>query len=165
MKPDPRKVLNAGDTLNIVVWRNPELSVEVPVRPDGMISVPLLNDVMAEGVTADELRDAIAAKLAEYITAPNVTVILLQSAKRVHVEGEVVRPGPISLATQLTVVDAIAVAGGLSIFADADDIRIIRRGANNEELEFRFDHGAYVRGRAPGTNLVLQPGDLIVVPK
>jgi polysaccharide export outer membrane protein len=154
-----------GDQIAVRVWKNQELSVEVPVRPDGMISVPLLNDVQAAGLTADELRDGIAKKLAEFISAPNVTVILMQSAKRVSIEGEVQRPGPVSLATQLTVIDAISAAGGLTVFADDDDIRVIRRGQDGQELEFRFDYGAYVRGRAPGTNIVLQPGDVIVVPK
>ena len=154
-----------GDQIAVRVWKNPELSVEVPVRPDGMISVPLLNDVKASGATADELTAAISTKLAEFITAPNVTVILMQSAKRVTVEGEVQRPGPVSLATSLHVIDAISAAGGLTVFADDNDIRIIRRKPDGAELEFGFDYGAYVRGRAPGTNIALEPNDVIVVPK
>jgi polysaccharide export outer membrane protein len=154
-----------GDTIAVRVWRNEELSVEVPVRPDGMISVPLLNDVRASGMTADQLKAEISTKLAEFISAPNVTVILLQSAKRVYVQGEVQRPGPVSLATQLSVVDAITASGGFTPFADEDDIRIIRRDAQGQETEYGFDYKAYLRGRAPGTNINLQPGDLVVVPQ
>jgi polysaccharide biosynthesis/export protein len=154
-----------GDVLVVRVWKNEELSIQVPVRPDGMISVPLLNDVKAAGLTADQLKEEIASKLGEFIASPNVTVILMESARRVYVQGEVQRPGPVSLATQLSVVDAITVSGGFTPFADQDDIRIIRRNAEGQELEFGFDYKAYVRGRAPGTNIVLQPGDLVVVPQ
>jgi polysaccharide export outer membrane protein len=154
-----------GDQIAVRVWKNPELSVEVPVRPDGMISVPLLNDVQAAGATADELKTAIAGKLEEFITAPQVTVILMQSAKRAYVQGEVARPGPVSLATPVSVLDAITASGGFTPFADKDDIRVIRRDGNGGEVEFPFDYTAYVAGRAPGTNLILQPGDMVVVPQ
>ena len=154
-----------GDKIAVRVWRNEELSVEVPVRPDGMISVPLLNDIQAAGMTADQLKAEISTKLSDFITAPNVTVILLESARRVYVQGEVQRPGPVSLATQLSVMDAITASGGFTPFADEDDIRIIRRGAQGQETEYGFDYKAYVRGRAPGTNITLQPGDLVVVPQ
>jgi polysaccharide export outer membrane protein len=153
-----------GDMLAVRVWKNEELSVQVPVRPDGMISVPLLDDVQAAGMTANQLKDEIAKKLGEFISSPNVTVILLESARRVYVQGEVQRPGPVSLATQLSVVDAITTSGGFTPFADQGDIRVIRRNPDGQELEFGFDYKSYVRGRAPGTNIVLQPGDLVVVP-
>jgi polysaccharide export outer membrane protein len=154
-----------GDVIAVRVWKNQELSVEVPVRPDGMISVPLLDDVVAAGMTADRLKDGITAKLSEYITNPSVTVILLQSAKRAYVQGEVQRPGPVPLTTQLSIVDAISASGGFTPFADKGDIRVIRRDAKGGEAEFAFDYPAYVRGRAPGTNFLLQPGDLVVVPQ
>ena len=159
-------LIGEGDVLAVRVWKNQELSVEVPVRPDGMISVPLVNDVKAAGLTTDQLKTEIATKLNEFITAPDVTVVVLRTdSKRVWVLGEVQRPGPVPLASQLYVLDALSAAGGFSPFADDNDIRIIRRGANGQELEFAFDYGAYVRGRAPGTNIALQPGDTIVVPK
>jgi len=171
LKPTPAEAPAAGpyqfgegDVLAVRVWKNEELSVQVPVRPDGMISVPLLDDVKAAGMTADQLKEEIATKLAEFISNPNVTVILLESARRVYVQGEVQRPGPVSLATQLSVVDAITASGGFTPFADEGDIRVIRRNPEGQELEFGFNYKAYVRGRAPGTNIVLQPGDLVVVP-
>ncbi len=159
-------MIGEGDLLAVRVWKNQELSVEVPVRPDGMISVPLVNDVKAAGLTTDQLRTDIATRLSEFITAPDVTVVVLRAdSKRVWVLGEVARPGPVQLASQLYIIDALSAAGGFSPFADDDDIRIIRRGADGQELEFEFDYSAYVRGRAPGTNIALQPGDTIVVPK
>ncbi len=159
-------LVGEGDILAVRVWKNQELSVEVPVRPDGMISVPLLNDVKAAGSTTDQLKDEITTKLSEFITAPDVTVVVLQAnSKRVFVIGEVQRPGPIPLASQLYVLDAITAAGGFGPFADRNDIRIIRHGLDGQELEFAFDYGKYVAGHAPGTNIVLQPGDTIVVPE
>jgi polysaccharide export outer membrane protein len=159
-------LIGEGDLIAVRVWKNQELSVEVPVRPDGMISVPLLNDVKAAELTTDQLKAEITKRLSEFITNPDVTVVVLRpDSKRVFVLGEVARPGPIPLASNLTVIDVLSAAGGFSPFADDDDIRIIRRGEDGAELEFRFDYGAYVRGRAPGTNIQVQPGDKIVVPK
>jgi len=158
--------IGEGDLLAVRVWKNQELSVEVPVRPDGMISVPLVNDVKAAGLTTDELKKEITTKLTEFITNPDVTVVVLRAdSKRVFVLGEVQRPGPVTLASQLFVLDAISAAGGFTPFADENDIRIIRRGADGQELEFGFDYKAYVAGRAAGTNIALQPGDTIVVPQ
>jgi polysaccharide export outer membrane protein len=159
-------LIGEGDILAVRVWKNQELSVEVPVRPDGMISVPLVNDVKAATLTTDQLKDEITAKLSEFITNPDVTVVVLRAdSKRVFVLGEVLRPGPVQLASALSVLDAISAAGGFSPFADEDDIKIIRRLPDGQELEFFFDYDAYVRGRAPGTNVNLQPGDTVVVPQ
>jgi polysaccharide export outer membrane protein len=159
-------LIGEGDILAVRVWKNQELSVEVPVRPDGMISVPLVNDVKAATLTTDQLKDEITAKLSEFITNPDVTVVVLRAdSKRVFVLGEVLRPGPVQLASTLSVLDAISAAGGFSPFADEDDIKIIRRMPDGQELEFFFDYDAYVRGRAPGTNVNLQPGDTVVVPQ
>ena len=91
-------------------------------------------------------------------------VVLRADSKRVFVLGEVMRPGPVPLTTSLAVLDAIAAAGGFTPFADENDIKVIRRAADGSELEFEFDYKAYVRGRAAGTNITLQPGDTIVVP-
>ena len=157
-------VIGSGDLLQIRVWKNDELSVEVPVRTDGKVSVPLLNDVQAEGLTPEELRDVVSSDLEEFIVAPDVTVIVMQAnSKRVYVIGEVARSGPYPLAADVRVVDAITMAGGFGPFANKDAIRVIRRNGDREE-EFPFDYDAYIAGRAPGTNLVLQPGDTVVVP-
>lgn len=157
-------VIGAGDQVVVRVWKNPELSVEVPVRPDGSISVPLLDDVPAAGMTARQLKDVIARELEEYIAHPDVTVIVQEmNSKRAYVLGEVNRSGPISLQTPMRITDAISMAGGFGPFADKGDVKLIRRTAGGEQ-EFDFDYDAYVGGRAPGTNLLLRPGDTVVVP-
>ena len=157
--------IGVTDMLKISVWQNPELSVEVPVRADGMISVPLIDDVQSEGLTPEELKEVISRELSEFITAPDVTVIVLQMNSRfVSVIGEVAQEKRVPLTRDLRVLEAIADAGGFSTFADRSDVRIVRRNADDSESEYRFDYSAYIRGRAPGTNIVLQPGDTIVVP-
>jgi polysaccharide export outer membrane protein len=158
--------IGVTDVLKITVWKNPESSVDaVPVRSDGMISVPLINDVQAEGLTPEELKDVIARELAEYVGEPNVTVVVIQINSRfVSVIGEVVQDTRVPLTRDLRVLEAIAQAGGFGPFADKSDVRIVRRNADGTESEYRFDYGAYIRGRAPGTNIVLQHGDTIVVP-
>jgi polysaccharide export outer membrane protein len=142
------------------------LSIDaVPVRADGMISVPLINDVQAEGMTPEELKDVIARELSEYIGEPNVTVVVIDIRSRfVSVIGEVAQDTRVPLTRDLRVLEAIAQAGGFGPFADKSDVRIVRRNGDGTESEYRFDYGAYIRGRAPGTNIVLQHGDTIVVP-
>ena len=169
--PDPtpmdRETYTIGvtDVLRITVWKNPELGVDVPVRADGMVSVPLIDDVQAEGLTPEELKEVISRELSEYISEPAVTVIVLQSNSRfVSVMGEVVREMRVPITHDLRVLEAITAAGGFGPFADKADVRIIRRQDDGTESEYRFDYGAYIRGRAPGTNIVLQSGDTIIVP-
>jgi len=155
--------ITAGDTIGVRVWKNPELSVDVPVRPDGMISVPLLDDLKAEGLTPQELKQVVGRELSEYISHPDVTIVVLQSGKRVFVIGEVVRSGPIPLVTNLRVLDAISAAGGFGPFANTRKVRIIRK-TEDGEITYGFNYNAYVAGDAPGTNILLHPGDTIVVP-
>lgn len=169
--PDPDPMdreqyrMGVSDVLRINVWRNPELSVEVPVRPDGKISVPLLDDVQAEGLTPTELKEIVTRELGEYITAPDVTVIVVQMNSRyVSVLGGVNREGRVPLTRNLRVLEAIAYTGGFDAFADKGNIRIVRRNGDGTEAEYRFDYDAYRKGKAPGTNIVLIAGDTIIVP-
>lgn len=160
-----RYTIGVTDVLRIAVWKNPELTVDVPVRPDGMVSVPLIDDVQAEGLTPQELKDVITRELQEYVTAPDVTVIVIQMNSRfVSVMGEVVQDMRVQLTRDLRVTEAITAAGGFGTFADRSDVRIVRRNEDGSESEYRFDYPAYVRGRAPGTNIVLRHGDTIIVP-
>ena len=157
-------VLGAGDMLLIRVWKNPELSVQGPVRPDGKISVPLLDDVQAEGLTTLELKEVLTRDLSEFVANPDVTVVVEAiGSKHVFVIGEVARSGPVPLGKDVRVLDAISTAGGFGPFADKKRVRIIRRSGSGE-VEYRFNYDAYVAGKAPGTNLLLVPGDTIVVP-
>jgi len=165
--PTDRETYTIGvtDVLKISVWKNEELSVDVQVRADGMISVPLIDDVRAEGLTPQELKEVITRELSEYVTAPDVTVLVQQMNSRfVSVLGEVRSPNRVPLTRDLRVLEAIALVGGFTTFADKNDVRIVRRDLDGNETEYRFDYDAYVRGRAPGSNIVLQSGDVIIVP-
>jgi polysaccharide export outer membrane protein len=157
-------VIGVTDSLRITVWKVPELSLEVPVRPDGAISVPLLDDVQAEGLTPDELKEVITAALAEYITAPDVTVIVTQmNSRSVAVMGAVGRSGIIPLRRNMRVLDAIATMGGFNPFAKRNSVKVLRP-VEGGLVEYRFNYGAFLAGKAPESNLLLQPGDTIVVP-
>ena len=161
----PDYVIEAADVVRIMVWRNPDLSAEVPVRPDGRISVPLLGDVEAAGLTTAALRDGIAAGLAEFITAPDVTVIVSQvNSKVVFLVGEVGRPSAVPLNRDMRVLYAISVAGGFSPYASRRKIKILRPQPDGSVQEIRFNYNRFVKGKDIGTNIPLQPGDTIVVP-
>jgi polysaccharide export outer membrane protein len=160
----PTYVIGVTDVLSIVVWKNDDLSVRVPVRPDGKISIPLLDDVQAEGLTPVELKQVLTRELGEYVTAPDVAVIVTEmNSQFVSVVGEVIRNAQITLTKDLRVLEAIAAVGGFSTFADKGDIRIVRRRPDGSEAEYAFDYDAYIAGKAPGTNIVLQNGDTIIV--
>jgi len=168
-RPDPMERedyrIGVTDILKIAVWRNDELSIDVPVRPDGKISVPLLNDVQAAGLTPTELKEVLTREFADFITAPNVTVVVISVRSRsISVIGGVNRPGHYPIERNLRVLEAIAAAGGFSAFSQKNDVRIVRRTDDGGEIEFRFDYGAYIKGNAPGTNIELVTGDTIIVP-
>ncbi len=170
--PDPNPMdretyrIGVTDVLQISVWKNPELEVVVPVRPDGKISCPLLDDIQAEGLRVMELKEILTRELAEYITAPDVTVIVAEmNSQFVSIMGAVPQSTRIPLTRDLRVLEAIATAGGFATFSDKKNIRIVRRGPGGEEVEFRFDYNAYIKGKAPGTNIVLQHGDMVIVPE
>jgi polysaccharide export outer membrane protein len=156
--------IGAADLLNVRVWKNPELSVEAPVLPDGTLSVPLVGAVSAQGLTTGELEDVIAQKLDEYITAPEVTVTVSQvKSQRVSMVGEVSKPGLVDVDKDTRVVDAISNAGGFTAFADRGKVKIIRR-LEGREVSYIFNYDRFVRGSAPGTNVRVQPGDVVIVP-
>ena len=159
-------VIGVGDALKITVWKNVEVSLaRVPVRWDGMISIPLLDDLQAEGLQPMELKEVITRELSEFIAAPDVTVTLLESNSRsVSILGEVRRNFRFSLKRDMRVLEAVAEAGGFTNFADKSDVRIVRQQPDGTEAEYRFDYSAYIKGNAAGTNIVLRAGDTIIVP-
>ena len=158
-------VIGIPDVLRIVVWRNPDLSVDVPVRSDGKISVPLVDDVQAEGLTAEELKEVLTEALSEYVTAPDVTVIVQQTnSHTITVVGAVGRSGLMPLVKQTRVLEAIAQMGGFNVWAKKDRVKVFRRLPSGEVAEYIFNYGAYASGKAPNSNLLLQPGDTVVVP-
>ena len=158
-------VIGASDRLRIDVWQNDKVSLaDVPVRPDGKITMPLVDDVQAAGLTTDELKAVLTQELSEYIQNPTVTVVVLApNSKRAFVLGEVRSPGPISLSSDTRVLDGITQAGGFSTFAKKSRVRVLRY-VDGKELEYRFDYDAYIDGDAPGTNILLRPSDTVLVP-
>jgi len=155
--------LVAGDKLKIEVYKDPQLSQPLQVRPDGKITLPLLGDVPAAGRTALELRDELATSLKEYITNPVVTVIVTETMPQaVHVMGEVNSPGAHQIYGEMTVVQALAAAGGFKDFAKKNKISIQRRAYNGRVQVIKFDYKAAVEGR--GQPVFVQPGDTIIVP-
>jgi polysaccharide export outer membrane protein len=169
--PDPAAldrdhyVIGADDVIQVVVWKNQELSVTVPVRPDGRISVPLVDDVQAAGLTTAELKMVLSEKLQEFVKNPEVTVIVSQiNSKRVYLLGGIAKQGSFPLIQDMRVLDALALGGGFTTFADKGDVKILRRKGSGL-VEYRFDYDAFLRGDAPlESNFLLQPGDTIVVP-
>ena len=154
--------LGPGDKLRIEVYKDSQLSQSVQVRPDGKITLPLIGDIVATDSTPIELRDGIAARLKEYMNNPSVTVIVVEAtAATAFVMGEVNKPGSVTLqGGPLTVVQALALAGGLKDFADAKGIRILRKNASGV-TSIPFNYKDAIRGAAP---VYLRPGDTVVVP-
>jgi polysaccharide export outer membrane protein len=154
--------LGPGDKLRIEVYKDAQLSQSVQVRPDGKITMPLIGDLTASGNTPIELREVIAAKLKEYMNNPSVTVIVVEAtAATAFVMGEVNHPGAVTLQSgPLTVIQALALAGGLKDFADMKGIRILRRTPSGMQA-IAFNYKDAIRGAAP---VYLHPGDTVVVP-
>ncbi len=155
--------LVAGDKLKIEVYKDPQLSQPLQIRPDGKITLPLLGDIPAAGRTALELRDELTTSLKEYITSPVVTVIVTETMPQlVHVMGEVNSPGAHQIYGEMTVVQALAAAGGFKDFAKTKDIRIQRRAYNGRVQVIRFNYKDAVEGNKPP--VFVQSGDTIIVP-
>ncbi|MGH0034420.1 MAG: polysaccharide biosynthesis/export family protein [Myxococcota bacterium] len=157
-------VIGVSDRLSINVWKMPELSLSVPVRNDGKVSVPLLDDVQAAGLTPEELKEVVSESLREFVTSPDVTVIVTEmNSKTASVIGEVARAGLVPLQRDTRVLDAIALMGGFTPYARSQAVRVLRRTPDGV-VEYGFNYDAYVRGKAPGANFLIKPGDTIVVP-
>ena len=152
--------IGAEDVLGILFWREMEMSGDVTVRPDGMITLPLLGDVRAVGMTTDQLRDVLQKNAAKFLTDANVTVVVRQiNSRKVYVQGQVGMSGAYPLIGPRNVLQAIAMAGGLSEYAKGDKIQIIRGNAI-----FRFNYKEVLDGKKLEQNIQLQPGDTVLVP-
>jgi polysaccharide biosynthesis/export protein len=160
----PHYVIGPEDVLSVVFWRDEDMSTDVVVRPDGKISLPLLNDVQAAGLTPEQLRAAVEKVAAKYLEDPNATVVVKEiHSRKVYVTGQVGSPGTYPLATGMTVMQLIAVAGGLQEYADAKNI-VIMREEGGKTRYFRFNYRDVVRQRNVGQNIRLEPGDTVLVP-
>jgi polysaccharide export outer membrane protein len=161
---DPQYSIGPEDVLTIDVWKEPEISRTVPVRRDGKISLPLLNDVQAAGLTPTQLSSEIVEKLNETVINPQVTVIVTQmSSQRIYILGQVIRGGAYPLVPDLTAVQALSVAGGFTPFANVKKIYIMRT-ENGESKILPINYKEMASGRKPQQNIALKPGDTIVVP-
>ena len=160
--PDDYK-LQSGDKLRVEVYKDTQLSQSVQIRPDGKITLPLIGDVAASGLTPIALRDRIATSLKDYVNNPVVTVIVVEgTSPTAYVVGEVNHPGPVVLQANMTVLQALAVAGGLKDFADSKNIRILRKGAAGQQ-SIPFNYRDAIKGMN-ASSVTLQPGDTVVVP-
>jgi polysaccharide export outer membrane protein len=156
--------IGPNDILTIFVWKEAELSRDVTVMPDGKITYPLIGEIMAQGQTASELKKAIADKLQSFVTAPEVTVIVKESRSQVvYAIGKLTRPGPIALAPGMTVMQALSAAGGFAEWADQKNILIVRR-EGGKETQLRFNFKEFTAGEKLEQNILLKPGDTLVVP-
>ena len=156
--------IGPNDILNIFVWKEAELTRDVTVMPDGKITYPLIGELMAQGQTATELKKAITDKLQNFVTAPEVTVIVKESRSQViYAIGKLTRPGPIVLAPGMTVMQALSAAGGFTEWADTKNILIVRK-EEGKETQLRFNYKEFTSGEKLEQNILLKPGDTLVVP-
>ena len=157
-------VIGSPDIVRVTVWKHPELSVEMPVRRDGKISVPLLDDVQAAGLTPAQLKAQITERLSQSISRPNVTVAVISpDSQSVTVVGGVVNSGPVPLRRDMGVLEAVAAAGGFTAWANKDDIVVVR-WAEGGRVSYSFSYRAYLSGNKDA-DIFLKPGDVIVVPE
>jgi polysaccharide biosynthesis/export protein len=156
-------LIGADDVLLVSVWKEPDLTITLPVRPDGNISMPLLNDVPAAGFSPTQLAASITEKLKKYVADPRVTVIVTQiNSQKVYVTGEVLHTGAIQLLPNMTVLQALADAG-FTQFANTKGIYVLR-DENGRQQKIPVNYKRLVKGQAIDQNIILKPGDTIVVP-
>jgi polysaccharide biosynthesis/export protein len=162
---DAAYLIGSSDVLAITVWKEPEISKSVPVRPDGKISLPLVGELQAAGRTPLQLEQDIASKLKTYITNPDVNVIVQQiNSEKFNILGRVGRPGSFPLTGATTVLDAIAIAGGFQDFAKQKGVYILRQNPGGSQTRIPFNYKDVVKGKHPEQNIKLQSGDTVVVP-
>jgi len=157
-------VIGPQDILGVVFWREPELSGDVTVRPDGRVTLPVLGELQAAGLRPQALQAAIQAAAEKYLTDPNVAVVVRTiNSRKVYVTGRVSAPGAHVLTGPLTVLQALAMSGGLTEFADEKNVAVLRR-ADGTTQTFKFNYRDVSRGRKVEQNILLLPGDTVVVP-
>lgn len=161
---DPTYKIGAQDVIRIDVWREDQLTRTVPVRPDGKITLPLLNDVQAAGLTPMELAGNLREELKKFITNPQVTVSVTEiNSRRIYVNGEVNKSGAFQLLPHMTVLQALSGSGGFTAFARIKNIYVLRN-ENGKSVRIPFNYKEAIKGKNPEQNIELQPGDVVVVP-
>ncbi|MBX3326363.1 MAG: polysaccharide biosynthesis/export family protein, partial [Nitrospira sp.] len=165
MNTESSYLLGPEDVLKVAVWKDEHLTQEMVVRPDGMITFPLAGEVMAAGRTAEDVRLEITKRLTKYLPTPNVTVTVVKvQSYRIYVLGRVVKPGEYQAGHNTDVLQALSMAGGLTPYAAENDIKIIRRQNGTDEMVFPFRYGDARKGKDLEQNIVLQRGDVVMVP-
>jgi len=161
--PADAYAIGIGDVIEIAVWKNPDLTVTVPVRPDGRVSVPLLGDVQAAGMTPLALKQTLTEGFRQYVTAPGVSVVIKEiNSQKVFVTGEVAKPGAYDLRPHTKLMQALALAGGLTPYAKGRVILL--RDRQGKDRRFEMDLSAIIKGRRPEDNILLQAGDTLIFP-
>ena len=168
--PDPDNyIIGPGDTLNVFVWRNPEISTTVPVRPDGKISTPLVEDMVAVGKSPTQLARDIEAELAEYIRSPSVNVIVESFvgtfAEQIRVVGQAAQPKSLRYRDRMTLLDVIIEVGGLTEFAAGNRSKVVRKTASGETKEYRVRLDDLLNDGDMEQNILMRPGDVVVIPQ
>lgn len=158
-------VIGLEDVLSVFVWREPDLSVkEVTVRPDGKITIPLINDIQAAGLSVDQLQERITEKLKDFVASPSVTVVVLKvMSQKVSIVGEVGQPGVYPLGGPMTVLELLARAGGFREYAKKKDIAIVRQ-EGGRSVRYKFNYKDVSEGKNLQQNITLKNGDIIIVP-
>jgi polysaccharide export outer membrane protein len=156
-------VLGCGEAIKVTVWRHEEASTDAVIAPDGKISLPLIGEVTAAGLTVDELKDELNKRYRDFINEPHVTVTIREiNSLKIYVTGEVTRPGELKLNTTTDVLQAISLAGGFTIYANRSNIKIIRK-EGDKKIKINFNYNEVVRGKNLAQNIPLKAGDVIVV--
>jgi polysaccharide biosynthesis/export protein len=164
VRPDSY-VIGAEDVITVYVWKEPDMSKTIPVRPDGMISLPLIGEQKAAGYTPVQLQDVLAEAMKKYVSEPQVTVVVEKiGSLNFNIVGEVNHPGYFPLTRRMTVLDAIAMAGGFKDFAKTKKVYVLRTAANGTEERLPFNYKEVIKGQNMQQNIELQPRDTIVVP-
>ena len=165
--PDYTYIIGAGDTVNIVVWRNPELSMSVPVRPDGKIAAPLVDELMAQGKTPVQLARDIEQVLGKYVRDPIVTALVTgfvgPYSEQIRVIGEAARPQFLPYKQQMTILDVMIAVGGLTDFADGNKASILRVGEGGKQYSVRLQD--LVKRGDFSANVDMKPGDILIIPE
>lgn len=167
--PADNYIIGPGDSLNIFVWRNPEISTTVPVRPDGKISTPLVEDMVAVGKTPTELARDMEAVLAEYIRSPSVNVIVEgfvgAFAEQIRVVGQAAQPMSLPYRDRMTLLDVMIEVGGLTEFAAGNRSKVVRRQADGNTEEYRVKLSDLLNDGDMSQNIIMRPGDVVIIPE
>lgn len=166
-KPDYNYIVGAGDTLNIIVWRNPELSLAVPVRPDGKISTPLVDELVAQGKTSIEIAREVEKALGKFVRDPVVTVIITSFvgpySEQIRVVGEAAKPQALPYKQNMTLLDVMVAVGGLTDFADGNSASITRAAEGDKRYAVRLND--LIKRGDISANVEMRPGDILIIPQ